>query len=511
MIIAKKMANNNSKIVEKTYNEVPYMSKTFYYTLPERTSAVMKLFGFSTNNTKKARVLEIGCSFGGNIIPFAIANPEAEVIGMDLAEVQIREGQKIIENIGLKNIKLYQKNVLDYNHEFGKFDYIVCHGVFSWVDLPVQNKIIEIIKNGLTENGIATVSYNTNPGWRNISILRDIMLFRAETLKNKGLNIEGADIVKYGKGAVEFIKDYSYMNDGLKKMAEEITNKDPYYIYHEYYETNNKPLYLYEFNKMLNNYGLSHICDSDISRTIPIYKDDKVDDMLNRESENDSIIKEQYYDYIYNRQFRISIISHIENKNKINISKDFSINNLKELYVRIKDKNIENLLEDSSDQILKDITDILMKNHPNTVSFEDIINNTNNSHKAASILLKLIYGTKIEILSREVKIIKQEKLKLNENYKKYLKYCMEEKNPVISFSNFLGYTMSVRDVEYKIMLLFDGTRTDLEIEKTMLAMYENNEINIENTSKDNKEIIENTIKNFIKNIRNFIEEHMLNI
>ena len=184
--MANKETLENVKIVQKSYDDAPYKSKTFYYTQPGRQQMVLKLLGFKTPDLKNARVLEIGCSFGGNIIPFALENPKAEVIGIDLSSVQIEEGNRIIENLGLENIRLIHQNVLDFDEKLGKFDYIICHGVFSWVNEEVQRGILDVIKNHLSENGSAILSYNTYPGWKNLEVARDVMLFRDEMLKNRG-------------------------------------------------------------------------------------------------------------------------------------------------------------------------------------------------------------------------------------------------------------------------------------------------------------------------------------
>ena len=143
--MANKETLENVKIVQKSYDDAPYKSKTFYYTQPGRQQMVLKLLGFKTPDLKNARVLEIGCSFGGNIIPFALENPKAEVIGIDLSSVQIEEGNRIIENLGLENIRLIHQNVLDFDEKLGKFDYIICHGVFSWVNEEVQRGILDVI------------------------------------------------------------------------------------------------------------------------------------------------------------------------------------------------------------------------------------------------------------------------------------------------------------------------------------------------------------------------------
>ena len=136
--MANKETIKNVRMVQNSYDEAPYKSKTFYYTQPGRQQMVLKLLGFKTPNLEKSRVLEIGCSFGGNIIPFALENPQADIVGIDLSSVQVDEGNRIIEYLGLENIRLIHQNVLDFDNKLGKFDYIICHGVFSWVNEEVQ-------------------------------------------------------------------------------------------------------------------------------------------------------------------------------------------------------------------------------------------------------------------------------------------------------------------------------------------------------------------------------------
>ena len=140
---------------KNTYNELLYKSNPFHYTAPALLEAYGRLYGLTPKDSRKARVLELGSSFGGNIISQALYNPEAEFIGVDLTAEQVKKGNEVIEKIGLQNIKLIEKNILDINEDFGKFDYIIVHGVFSWVPDNVKEKIIKICNENLTEEGIA--------------------------------------------------------------------------------------------------------------------------------------------------------------------------------------------------------------------------------------------------------------------------------------------------------------------------------------------------------------------
>ena len=75
-------------------------------------------------------------------------------------------------------------SIMDIDASWGKFDYIICHGVFSWVPEEVQDKILEISRDLLSENGIAYISYNTYPGWHMREMVREMMLFHVKTIRD---------------------------------------------------------------------------------------------------------------------------------------------------------------------------------------------------------------------------------------------------------------------------------------------------------------------------------------
>ena len=118
---------------KNTYDELLYKSKPFNFSVPIYLETISTLLGLKVADSRKSSFLELGSSFGGNMLSQALFNPESKFIGVDLSEEQVKIGNEIIEYIGLDNIKLYAKNIMDIDEDFGKFDYITAHGVYSWV------------------------------------------------------------------------------------------------------------------------------------------------------------------------------------------------------------------------------------------------------------------------------------------------------------------------------------------------------------------------------------------
>jgi SAM-dependent methyltransferase/methyltransferase-like protein len=156
------------------YDALPYRSMPFPQTQPAHVAALAALQGRRAPAVEAARVLELGCASGGNLIPWAVRFPHARFEGVDLAAHHVEQGQALIEELGLRNVTLQCGDIAALDLADREFDYIVCHGVFSWVPPPVQEAIFRLCAGHLSRDGLAYVSYNVLPGWRLRSVVRDL-------------------------------------------------------------------------------------------------------------------------------------------------------------------------------------------------------------------------------------------------------------------------------------------------------------------------------------------------
>ena len=218
-----------------SYDAVPYVSYPFPQSSPEKLATLGTLFGMNTPSIANARVLELGCAEGGNIIPHALNNPKGEYVGVDLSEKQINSGQKHINALKLKNIDLKHCSIMDIDDSYGKFDYIICHGVFSWVSDEVQKKILEISKKNLSENGIAYISYNTLPGWNMVRTIRDMMLYHSKGFEKEEEKVQQSRaLLSFAKESLEGT-DTPYAKF-LTQEADMLANQGDHYLRHDHLE-----------------------------------------------------------------------------------------------------------------------------------------------------------------------------------------------------------------------------------------------------------------------------------
>ena len=314
-----------SEDVTSSYDDVPYESYPYPQTHPQHLSALGKIFGLDTPDIENAKILELGCAAGGNIIPLAMDYPKAEFVGIDLSKEQIEKGQQQIKGLGLKNIKIQHKSIADINAKTGKFDFIICHGVFSWVPDDIAGKILDICSKNLTPNGLAIVSYNCLPGWSAVRSVRDMMLFHTKRFS------EPHEKALQAKKLVEFLYQNSAENSPYKGILENERNvlnrTSSDYVLHEYLEDDNNPYYFHDFMTLADKNDLQYVADTNIATMFAGNLPKKAFDQLS--ALNNIIQQEQYMDFIRNRRFRNTILTH----KKRNISRKILPENIENIYI----------------------------------------------------------------------------------------------------------------------------------------------------------------------------------
>lgn len=288
------------------YDETPYVSGPQYSTHPDHLATNARLMGLDSAHPESCRVLELGCGDGGNLIPMALALPESHFWGVDLSAIQVEMGHSLISRLRLENIELRAMDLMDFPPDAGKFDYILCHGVFSWVPLPVQERILAICRTHLSPRGVAHISYNAYPGWHLRAIVRDMVLFETRDLTSPGARVEQA------RAYLRFLRDAIPSKSPLSPLvAAACTTFDEspdWYLLHEYLEENNHPLYFHEFMRMAEQHDLQYLCEGWFHTRLDEFPAETQATIRNI-SENWQQI-EQHVDFLSTRTFRRTLVCH---------------------------------------------------------------------------------------------------------------------------------------------------------------------------------------------------------
>ena len=298
-------------LIVSAHNEVPYINSPYAQTHPTRLFVMAKLAGLNPPAVETCRVLELGASEGENLMGMAVVLPSTEFVGIELAELPVARGQKTIADLGLRNVRLEQMNILDVDEEFGQFDYIIAHGIYSWTPPGVRDHVLAIARANLNPKGVAYVSYNTYPGRHVYELLREMMQFHIGAEQNPAARLEKAREVL--RTVAMGRPEPDTLDAAVAGYAEELLERTDSALYHddlcEFYQT----VYFHEFAAHATRHGLRTVSEANPQDAVMQNVKPEALAQIREMAAGDRIREEQYLDFARTRKFRQTLLCHAEN------------------------------------------------------------------------------------------------------------------------------------------------------------------------------------------------------
>ena len=179
------------------HDRIQYPGGAWEHSHPDRIAANARMYGLEPAPVERCRVLELGCGAGANLVPMACGLPDARFLGIELAARPVERGRRLAVALGLANIEIRRHDILDLPADLGEFDYIIAHGVYSWVPAPVRDALMSVFARHLAPEGIAYLNFNALPGGHLRDLSRDLMQFRLSVFD---------DPEAHGEDAVRFVR-----------------------------------------------------------------------------------------------------------------------------------------------------------------------------------------------------------------------------------------------------------------------------------------------------------------
>lgn len=291
-----------------TYDDVLYPGYPFPQAHPDRLATLATLFGMKPARIEAARVLEIGCGDGAHLIPMALSLPESSFVGVDLAARPIAKGQAMAKALGLGNIRLEQLDILALSSAFGEFDYVIAHGLYSWVPAAVRDKLMAICKANLAPDGVAYISYNTYPGGHLREMLREMMLFHIRDIQKP------VERIGQARAMVRFLAEAESGPDLYKtilaSLDQEIGRLSDGSLFHDHLAEVNSPIYFNQFINHARRHGLQYLAEADFFDMQYQTFAPEISETLRRIADEDIVACEQYLDFLTCRRFRQTLLCH---------------------------------------------------------------------------------------------------------------------------------------------------------------------------------------------------------
>ena len=298
---------------KEIYADLGYLSQPFPYASAPFLESYARLLGLSPASASTARILEVGSSYGGNLISQALFYPQATFTGIEIAPTQVSVGKTYIDQLGITNLDLLEGDVNESHHHLGTYDYIIAHGFYSWVDEETKNNFLRLCKKHLAENGILYMSYNTYPGWHKMDSVRALLEFAnkdIDTLNHREKVRHGKTVSsKLGALMLEYDTVKNQQASFLQSLRQTLQKQDCY-VGHDHLEPVNTPVYFHQCMDHMAEHGFTYLCDCDLNLSFPDVYDEILHTKLEELAPHDPLAREQYIDFMLNTAFRKSLFTH---------------------------------------------------------------------------------------------------------------------------------------------------------------------------------------------------------
>lgn len=298
---------------KEIYADLGYLSQPFPYASAPFLESYARLLGLSPAPASTARILEIGSSYGGNLISQALFYPQATFTGIEIAPTQVSVGKTYIDQLGITNLDLLEGDVNESHDLLGTYDYIIAHGFYSWVDDETKHNFLRLCKAHLAENGILYMSYNTYPGWHKMDSVRALLQFAnkdIDTLNHREKVRHGKTVAsKLGALMLEYDTVKAQQGSFLQSLRQTLQKQDCY-VGHDHLEPVNTPVYFHQCMDHMAEHRFTYLCDCDLNLSFPDVYDETLRTKLQELAPHDPLAREQYIDFMLNTSFRKSLFTH---------------------------------------------------------------------------------------------------------------------------------------------------------------------------------------------------------
>ena len=284
------------------YDAIPYRHGAVPESHPARTGAIARLLGAAAAPPDGCRVLELGCGEGMNLLPLAERFPRSHFTGVDFSAAQHATAEAARAAAGLANTRLVCADLREFEPEAGAFDYVIAHGVYSWVTDEVKDRLLALMALALAPTGVGYVSYSTQPGGGLAGGLRSTLL---ASLGSAPDPTRATEMLRALAGA--FAKQPGPYAALMRELLGDMLAKPAAFLLHEELGTVNDPVAFLDFAAHATRHGLRFLAEAQFSSMPCEHLPDTARAPLAAFA-GDPLQAQQFLDLLGNRRLRNSLL-----------------------------------------------------------------------------------------------------------------------------------------------------------------------------------------------------------
>lgn len=192
---------------------------------------------------ERFRYLDLGCGQGFNLIQMAALHPQAEFVGVDFMPEHVANAKRLAADASISNVTFIEADFTRLAKDpcqLGLFDYVVAHGITTWVSAAVRLALFSLAQSVARPGGLFYNSYNAYPGWLHVTPFQHLLLQYQKQLDSFSATKKSIAVLSK---LIESNGPIHRALPGLKTQLSTISSKDPSYVPHEYSNHSWQPVF----------------------------------------------------------------------------------------------------------------------------------------------------------------------------------------------------------------------------------------------------------------------------
>jgi len=225
--------------------------------------------------------------------------PGASFTGVDLNEAALARGRARARALSLPNVALREGDLERLDVE-GPFDYVIAHGVYSWIPPGPRDALLAACAERLTPHGVAFVSFNALPGGHLRRALREVLHSEVEAIPDPGARVEAA------RATLRRLQKRAPYDGEIGRELQRILDAPDGVVYHDTLAATNFDQAISGFAADVATAGLRYLCDAELHEGA-----DAAAEAIAGELDvaaGDRLAREQYLDNLRLRMFRQALL-----------------------------------------------------------------------------------------------------------------------------------------------------------------------------------------------------------
>jgi SAM-dependent methyltransferase len=253
--------------------DIEYRASYFEEQSPQRLNLTSLITGWEPVALDGAfSYCELGCGQGTTINLLAATHPKGRFVAVDFNPAHVARARDFAAAAGLDNVEFIERGFTELLEPgapaLGEFDFITLHGVWSWVNDENRRAIVELIARHLKPGGLAYISYNVLPGWREGAVVQRALYEIAQLSRepNERQVARGIDVlVRLRQAKAEALQN----NETLEQIVDLLQRGATSYLVHEYLSANWRAFWFSEVLRALAPAKLGYVGSAHIADNFP--------------------------------------------------------------------------------------------------------------------------------------------------------------------------------------------------------------------------------------------------